>query len=281
MALDRITRGSRKGRIATRACFVLVMLALLAPFYVMVTTALGTKESFVQLPVTWWPRHISWSNVTSVFQQIPLAHYFVNSLIIAGGSTLVDALAAIPAAYAVARLRFRGRTAFLIFIIATQMISPIVLLIASLKLMLALHLYNSYWALILMDATISLPITTWIITAYLSGLPDEIQDAATLDGIGRVRMLIDHFLPLGLPGIATALVFSFVIAWNEFIFALTFVTSPGLRPLTTGIYAFVGEAQIQWNYLMMASLLSVIPVFLIFLVVQRRLVAGLTAGAVK
>lgn len=281
VALDRITRGSRSGRVVTRVVFGLAMLVLLAPFFVMVTTALGTSQSFSELPATWWPRHIAWSNFSTAFRAIPLARYFLNSIIIAGGATAVNAVVAIPAAFALARLKFTGRRSFLIFIIATQMISPIVLLIASLKLMLGLHLYNTYWALILMDATISLPISTWIMTAYLSGIPQEIQDAAVLDGVGYWRMLKDHFLPLGRPGILTALVFSFVIAWNEFIFALTFVTSPALRPLTTGIYAFVGEAQVQWNYLMAASLLSVVPVFVVFLFVQRRLAAGLTAGAVK
>jgi multiple sugar transport system permease protein len=281
VALDRIIRGSRWGRVATRLAFTLVMVILLAPFFVMATTALGASRTLFELPATWLPRHVAWSNFVNVFNQVPLAHYFLNSFLIAGGATAVNAIVGIPAAFALARLRFRGRRAFMIFIIATQMISPIVLLIASFKLMLALHLYNTYWALILMDATISLPITVWIMTAYLSGIPDEIQDAAVLDGTGNWRMLKDHFLPLGRPGILTGLIFSFVIAWNEFIFALTFVSTPSRRPLTTGIYAFVGEAQVQWNYLMAASLLSVVPVFVVFLVVQKRLAAGLTAGAVR
>jgi multiple sugar transport system permease protein len=281
VALDRIIRGSKAGRVATRVLFALIVALLLAPFFVMATTALGAARDFFVLPAKWLPKIVAWSNFENVFNQVPLARYFLNSVIIAGGATAVNALVGIPAAFALARLKFRGRRAFLIFIIATQMISPIVLLIASFKLMLGLHLYNTYWALILMDATISLPITVWIMTAYLSGIPDEIQDAAVLDGARNWRMLRDHFLPLGRPGILTALVFSFVIAWNEFIFALTFISSPSLRPLTTGIYAFVGEAQIQWNYLMAASLLSVVPVFVIFLFVQRRLAAGLTAGAVK
>jgi multiple sugar transport system permease protein len=132
-----------------------------------------------------------------------------------------------------------------------------------------------------MDGTISLPITIWIMTAYFSLIPQEVQDAATLDGVRAWRMLKDHFVPLGVPGIVTALIFSFVIAWNEFVFALTFITNPTMRPLTTGIYAFMGQSQIQWNYLMAASLLAIIPVFVIFLIVQKQLASGLSAGAVK
>jgi multiple sugar transport system permease protein len=281
LALDRVTRGSTTGRIVTRTLFALLMVVLLSPFWVMLTTAIaGTRTEFV-LPPTWFPRQVAWSNFTAAFTAVPLARYFLNSLIIAGGATLINAVAAIPAAFALSRLRFRGRKAFLIFVIATQMISPIVLLIASFKLLLGFNLLNTYWSLIFMDATISLPITIWIMTAYMSGIPQEIQDAATLDGVGNWRMLKDHFVPLAAPAIATALVFSYIIAWNEFLFAVTFVTNPSIMPLTVGIDQFVGQAVVQWNFLMAASLLSLIPVFVVFLLAQKRLTAGLTAGTVK
>ncbi|HUB69990.1 MAG TPA: carbohydrate ABC transporter permease [Acidimicrobiales bacterium] len=281
VSLDHVVRGSKPGRVVTRLAFGWVVVILLAPFVVMALTAVTGNRAIAVLPARWIPKQVAWSNFTSAFTAVPLARYFLNSTIIAGGSTVLNAFAAVPAAFALARLRFRGRRAFLLFIIATQMISPIVLLIAAFKLMVVLHMINTYWALIFMDGSVSLPITIWIMTAYFSGIPQEIQDAATLDGIGNWRILVDHFIPLGIPGIVTALVFSFVIAWNEFLFALTFVTNPTIRPLTTGIYAFVGEAEIQWNYLMAASLLSIVPVLLIFLGIQKRLAAGLVAGAVK
>jgi multiple sugar transport system permease protein len=281
LSLDRIVRGSSLGRLIARICFSVLVLVLLGPFFVMLSTAIASNRAVVAIPPTWLPDQIAFSNFREAFTVIPLSRYFLNSGIIAGGATALNAIAAVPAAFALARLRFRGRRAFLIFIIATQMISPVVLLIASFKLMLVLHLLNTYWALILMDGTISLPITIWIMTAYFSLIPQEVQDAATLDGVRAWRMLKDHFVPLGVPGIVTALIFSFVIAWNEFVFALTFITNPTMRPLTTGIYAFMGQSQIQWNYLMAASLLAIIPVFVIFLIVQKQLASGLSAGAVK
>jgi multiple sugar transport system permease protein len=120
-----------------------------------------------------------------------------------------------------------------------------------------------------------------MLTAYFSTIPREIEEAAVLDNAGRWRILWDHLLPIAMPGLVTAMTFAFVLAWNEFLFAVTFITDPSLRPLTTGIFTFVGRFETQWNYLMAASLVSVLPVFLGFLLVQRRLVSGLAAGAVK
>jgi multiple sugar transport system permease protein len=120
-----------------------------------------------------------------------------------------------------------------------------------------------------------------MMTSYFATVPREVQEAAVLDRAGPFRILWDHFIPIAMPGIATTMIFTFILAWNEFLFALTFISDPSLRPLTVGIYAFVGRYQIQWNYLMAASLLATIPVLVLFLLIQRRLVAGLTVGAVK
>ena len=258
------------------------ILALLTfPFLVMLSTALKTAPEAALAPPTWIPRDPQPANFLDVWGYVPLAQYFLNSIIVAGGAMLLNAVAAIPAGFALARLRFPGRTPILIVVIATQMFSPMVLLIAAFQMMTVLKLVNTYWSLILLDATVTLPFTIWMMTAYFSTIPEEIEEAAVLDGAGRVRQLVDHFLPLAVPGIITAMTFSFVIAWNEFVFALTFISDQDMRPLTTGIYSFVGRYDVQWNYLMAASILSILPVFVLFLFVQRRLVSGLTAGAVK
>ncbi|MFN8621685.1 MAG: carbohydrate ABC transporter permease [Chloroflexota bacterium] len=265
-----------------RMSMLVAFLALLTfPFLVMVSTALKSEQEVAVLPPTWIPQDPQPQNFLDVWTYVPLAQYFLNSFIVAGGAMLLNAVAAIPAGFALARLRFAGRSAILLVVIATQMFSPIVMLIASFQMMTTLRLVNTYWSLILLDATVTLPFTIWMMTAYFSTIPDEIEEAATLDGSGRFRQFIDHFLPLSVPGIVTVMTFSFVIAWNEFVFALTFISNQDLRPLTTGIYSFVGRYDLQWQYLMAASILSIVPVFLLFLLVQRRLVSGLTAGAVK
>ena len=258
-----------------------VLALLVFPFLVMLSTALKTRDEIASFPPTWIPADPAPLNFIDVWAQVPLARYFINSFIIAGGATLLNAVAAIPAGFALARLRFPGRTAILLLVIATQMFTPMILLIASFQLMTSLGLVNTYWSLILISATVTLPFTIWMMTAYFATIPDEVEEAAILDGASRVRMFVDHFLPLAVPGIVTAMTFSFIIAWNEFVFALTLIGDQDLRPLTTGIYAFVGQFDVQWQYLMAASLLSIVPVFLLFLIVQRRLVSGLTAGAVK
>lgn len=263
------------------ASLLLLLSLMLFPFVEMLATALKTKPEVFEYPSRWLPSRPVWQNFIEVWSYVPLARYFANSLTIAAGATFLNAVAAIPAAFALARLRFPGRRAFLYFVVATQMFSPVVLLIAFYQMMVGFRLVNTHWSLILINATVSLPLSIWLLTAYFSATPMEIEEAAILDGSGRWRMLWHHFIPLSLPGIATAMTFTFILAWNEFLFALTLITSADRRPLTTGIYAFVGRNEILWNYLMTASLLATVPVFVVFLLIQRRLVAGLASGAVK
>jgi len=258
-----------------------ILTVMLFPFLVMFSTALTPTAQIYDFPPPWFPAHPRWTNFLDVWSYVPLAQYFANSLIIAGGAMVLNAFAAIPAAYAVARFTFPGRRVFLHAIVATQMFSPVVMLIASFQMMTQLQLINTYWGLIFINAASSLPFALWMLTSYFSTVPREVQEAAVLDRVGPVRMLWDHFVPIAMPGIATTMIFTFIIAWNEFLFALTFINDPSHQPLTVGIYGFIGRYQIQWNYLMATSLLATIPVLVLFLLIQRRLVAGLTAGAVK
>jgi multiple sugar transport system permease protein len=263
------------------ALLAIIMAALLFPFLDMVSTALKARAVLYAYPPVWFPAEPAWSNFVRVWIDIPLARYFLNSITIAGGATLLSAAAGIPAAFALARFRFRGRQMFLYFIIATQMFSPVVLLLALYLMMNNMGLLNTHWSLIFINATLALPFSIWMMTAYFSTIPDEIEEAAILDGCGKWRILLEHFVPVAAPGIMTAMTFSFIMAWNEFLLALTFLSDPQLRPVTTGIYSFVGRFEIQWQLLLAASLVAIAPVFIGFLVIQRRLVSGLAVGAVK
>lgn len=259
----------------------LILILLLFPFVEMLGTSLRSKENVFTYPSTWFPDSLQFSNFAQIWSEVPLAQYFVNSTIIALGATVLNALAAIPAGYAIAQLQFPGRRAVLYLVIATQMFSPVVLLIAFFQMMSSFGLLNTLIALILINAAVTLPFTVWIMTSYFQTIPRDIEEAARLDGASRLRLLWDHYLPLALPGVLTSMIFSFVLSWNEFLFALTFISDQDKRPLTTGLYAFVGRFEIQWQFLMAGSILCILPVFLLFLIVQRRIVSGLTAGAVK
>ena len=272
---------TRLGRLSGLALLWLIVIVILYPFVEMISTSLKSLPGLSHFPPVWFPAQPLWRNYIDVWTQIPLATYLRNSVIIAGGSTILNGLVAIPAGFALARLRFPGRQTFLHMVVATQMFSPVVLLLATFRMMFSFGLLNTYWSVIFINATTTLPFTIWMLTAYFSTIPREIEEAAILDNAGHWRMLIDHFVPIAMPGIVTAMTFAFVIAWNEFLFAVTFITDQNLRPLTTGIYTFVGRTETLWQFLMAASVISIIPVFVGFLVVQRRLVSGLAAGAVK
>jgi multiple sugar transport system permease protein len=268
-------------RLLRFALLLVLLLALLFPFVEMISTALKDRKVLYTWPPVWFPAAPQWQNFSAIWVDVPLALYLWNSAVIAGGATLLNALAGIPAGYALARFRFPGRQLFLYFIIGTQMFSPVVLLLALFLMLNVMGLLNTHLALIVINATVALPFTIWMMTAYFSTVPLEIEEAAVLDGAGKLRILVDHFLPIAAPGIVTAMTFSFVMAWNEFLLALTFLSDARLRPLTTGIYSFVGRYEIQWHLLMAASLVAIVPVFAGFLLIQRRLAAGLAAGAVK
>jgi multiple sugar transport system permease protein len=272
---------SRVSRFVMYALLVFCLAVMLFPFFVMVVTALQPNADLFQFPPPWTPSHPRVANFADVFSQVPLKQYFLNTTYIAGGAMLLNGVVAIPAGYALARFRFPGRRSFLHLVVAMQMFAPVVLLIASFRLMNQLGLLNTYWGLILMDATVTLPFAIWMLTGYFTTIPREIEEAAILDKAGRWRRLIDHFVPLAIPGIVTVFVFTFIISWNEFLFALTFISDDTKRPLTVGLYGFVGRFATQWNYLMAGSVLATLPVLALFLVIQRRLVSGLTAGAVK
>ena len=268
-------------RLAGFAFLWIVLVVLLFPFVELISTSLKTRQDLALFPPVWFPPAAAWQNYIDVWRIVPMLTYVQNSLIVSVGSTLLNAVVAIPAAFALARFRFPGRQAFLYFVVATQMFSPVVLLLATFRMMFSFGLLNTYWSLIFINATVTLPFTVWMLTSYFSTVPKEIEEAALIDNTGRWRMLWDHFIPICMPGIVTALTFAFVLSWNEFLFAVTFVTTPELRPLTTGIYTFIGRTETQWNFLMAASAISIVPVFIGFLLVQRRLISGLAAGAVK
>lgn len=260
---------------------IIICLITLYPYFVTICTALKSRAEIFSTSGTVFPIHAIWSNLTDVWSKAPMASYMRNSILIAGGSTLLAMLCGIPAAYALSRMKFKGQTAFLGFVIVSQMFAPVVLLIGIYKVMMSLHLTNSIVGLIFINAAFNQAFAIWLLRGTFMSISSEMEQAATIDGCNRVQALIKILLPVAAPGIVTALIFVFINAWNEYTVALTLISTDTFKPLTVGINIFNGYNMIEWQYLFAASLYAIVPVVVLFIGIEKNLVGGLTSGGVK
>ena len=258
-----------------------ICLVILYPYFVMFCTALKSRQEIFSPDGTVFPKVWVWSNFSDIWELAPMAKYLLNSVLIAGGSTLIAMLCGIPAAYALARMKFRGQTAFLGFIIVSQMFAPVVLLIGIYKVMMVLKLTDSLWGLIFINAAFNQAFTIWLLRGTFMSISPEMEQAATIDGCNRVQALLRVLVPVAAPGIVTTLIFIFINAWNEYTVALCLISTDTLKPLTVGINIFNGYNMIEWQYLFAASLFAIMPVVILFMSIEKNLTSGLTAGGVK
>ncbi|WP_454140870.1 carbohydrate ABC transporter permease [Microbacterium lacticum] len=258
-----------------------VAFTALAPYFVMLFTALKPGSELYTTPATVLPVEWHWSNFVEIWSAAPIATYLLNSVIITVAATAIVLVVAVPAAYYVARFRFRGRTLFMLFTLFTQMIAPTAVLIGIFREFRNFDLIDNLWALILTDAAFNLAFALWILMSFFSSIPEEIEEAARIDGCSRLGVLWRVVLPLAGPGIVTAVVFTFVAVWNEFVVALTLISSDENKPLSVGITGFIGQYDVQYQYLFATSLIAIVPVVVMFALIEKKLVGGLTAGAVK
>jgi multiple sugar transport system permease protein len=228
------------------------------------------------LPVVWQPGNFAGVLADEAFQA-----WLGVSVLVSTASTVLVLLVAVPAAYYTARHRFPGRTAFLLLVLVTQMFAPTALVVGLYREFFELGLINTYTALILTNAAFNLAFAVWILRAFFASIPREIEEAAAVDGCSRVRLLLGIVLPLARPGIVTAAIFAFIAAWNEYVVALTLMTDAARKPLTVGITSYVTAYVQHWNALFAASLIAIVPVVILFALIERHLVSGLTAGSLK
>ena len=257
-----------------------VCIITLYPYFAMLCTALKSREEIFSggtvLPIT-----AIWSNFIDIWSRAPMARYFLNSVLIAGGSTLIAMLCGIPAAYALARMKFKGQTAFLGFVIVSQMFAPVVLLIGIYQVMQTLNLTNSILGLVFINAAFNQAFTIWLLRGTFMGISADMEQAATIDGCNRIQSMMKVLLPVAAPGIVTTLIFIFINAWNEYTVALCLIQDDLLKPLTVGINTFNGYNIIEWQYLFAASIFAIIPVVILFMCIEKNLVSGLASGGVK
>ena len=257
-----------------------VCVITLYPYFAMLCTALKNRVEIFSggtvLPVV-----PLWSNFIDIWSRAPMAKYMLNSVLIAGGSTIIAMLCGIPAAYALARMKFKGQTAFLGFVIVSQMFAPVVLLIGIYQVMQRLGLTDNILGLIFINAAFNQAFTIWLLRGTFMGISAEMEQAATIDGCTRVQSMMKVLLPVAAPGIVTTLIFIFINAWNEYTVALCLISTDDYKPLTVGINTFNGYNMIEWQYLFAASIFAIIPVVILFMSIEKNLVSGLASGGVK
>lgn len=260
---------------------IALLLVMLFPFFVMITTMLRTSQEVYTSPPHWIPKLLTLENFATVWSQYQLLIYFKSSAIIGIGTTILNILLAVPAGYAIARLRFPGRQAALYLFLVVQMFSPVIVVISLFKIFAGLHLLDTYFGLVIVEAVFTMAFSVWLLAGYFRTIPIEVEEAAFIDGANRRQTVLRIILPIAAPGLVTTMIYTFIYAWNDFIFALSFINSQAKMPLTLGLYQFVGRWSSQWHLLSTAAFLAIIPVLILFYIIQQRLVAGLAGGAVK
>jgi multiple sugar transport system permease protein len=278
----RETTGFKTFRILT---LTVLSIFVLLPLYVMITSALKPLVD-VQGKFTWWPTNFTIQPFIDIWSTIPLASYFVNSVIVSTSASVISVIIAIFASYAVSRYKFRGRNTFTTTILSTQMfpgvlfLLPLYLIFINISQTLGIQLIGSYLGLIITYLTFTLPFAIWMLTGYFDNIPRELDEAAKVDGSSAIGTLIRVILPVARPGIVAVLVYSFITAWGEVLFASVLTTQTS-RTLAVGLGEYSTQVNVYWNQIMAASVVVSIPVVIGFLLLQRNFVAGLSSGAVK
>ncbi len=264
-------------------CVALFLGFILLPFFEMFMTSLRPLEHLFRSPYQFWSDDFSFKAYAQMWVTVPmLPRYIANSMFISLSVTALALTFIIPAAYAYARFDFKGKTLSLGIFLAVNMFSGAVLLIPLYKLLRTYGMLNTYFAMIVPGAAFLVPMGIWLLKSYLEKIPRELEEAAFMDGASRLYTLRRVVLPLAVPGLMVVGVAVFLSAYaQQFLFAITFNSVKEFMPLPAGILEFIGFQSVKWNQMMAASIIGILPVLVIFLFLQRYLVAGLTAGALK
>jgi trehalose/maltose transport system permease protein len=269
------------GRVGFYLLLALIIFYTVFPFYWAVISSLETGSALFQ--VDFWPTDPAWDNYLAVFREQPFGRNILNSIIVAVSTVLLSLGLAVLAAYALGRIRFRGRTALLFVVLGVSMFPQIAVLSGMFELIRWLGLYNNLLALTLSYMIFTLPFTVWVLTTFMRELPKELEEAAIVDGARPFTIVTRVFMPLMGPALVTTGLLAFIAAWNEFLFALTFTLSSEMRTVPVAIALISGASayELPWGNIMAASVTVTVPLIVLVLVFQRRIVSGLTAGAVK
>ncbi|QIS16167.1 carbohydrate ABC transporter permease [Nocardia arthritidis] len=281
--LERRGGRTRRRRWELSAVGAVIALIFLAPYLVMLLGSLKSRAEILRIPPTYLPEKWHPDNYSTMWNtpETPLPFNLASTIIISVCATVLVLLVAIPAAYHTARHRFPGKAIFLGLVLVTQMLQPTVLVTGLIREFFTLGINDTWLAMILVNAAFNLSFAVWIMHSFFAGVPVEIEEAAQLDGLNRFQILTRVSLPLVWPGIVTATIFVAVSCWNEFAASLVVLTTPENQPLSVALTKFIGQYDTSWQYVFAISTVGIVPVVILFALIEKRLVAGLTAGSVK
>jgi len=254
-----------------------------APFVWVFLASFKTRAELYATPIVYWPASWSPTNYVEAWTSrlTPFSRFFANSLWVSSVTMVATTGVSILAGFALARFRFAGRQTFLLVFLATQMFPAVLLIAPLLSQWHALGLIDTYQALIYSNFSFTVPFTVWMLVGYFESIPLELEESAMIDGCSRFGALCRVVLPLAAPGVAATAIFAFVASWSELLFAITFTSQTEMRTLSAGLLFMVGQYEIQWGQLSAGVIISTVPVAILFTYLQRHLIQGLSAGAVK
>lgn len=265
----------------TYAALLAIAAFNLLPFFWMAASSLKTDVEVTTFPATLWPHDLTFDAYVRIWAQEGFVRYFTNSLKVAGATALLSGAAGVFAAYGFSRFEFRGKRLLMVTFLASQMLPGVLLVGPYFKLLSLGNLYDTHLGLVLAQTTITLPFSVWMLKGYLDTLPVEIDQAAMVDGASRAQCLLHCILPNVLPGLVATMIFAFLLAWGDLLWALCLIHSPEKQTMTLGITNLVGQFRVLWSDVMAATMIGCIIPALLYLLLQRYLVQGMAGSAVK
>lgn len=259
----------------------LIVTFFIFPFIWIFITSIKPEAEIITRNVQYIPKTIVWDHYLALFKVLPFGLYFRNSFIVASVTSIITMIISISASYSISRFRFIGKTLVMLLFLSIHMFPEILLLIPLFVIMRAMGLLDTHLSLIIAYSTYTIPFSTWMMTGFFNSIPSELEEAAMVDGCTRIKAFIKIILPLAAPALAATLIYIFIYAWNEFVYASIFTQSTVSRTLPVGLYTLIGQHVMQWGLMSAGGIVTSIPVIIFFSFIQKQLIQGLTEGAVK
>ncbi len=267
--------------IARTLVLAMLTLFIVVPFYWVVAGSFRAPAEIIAREVIWFPQSVTFEHYENLLRQSPFPTYLLNSLIVAAGTMLATVVVSTLAAYGFYRLRFPGREWLFRATLLAYAFPGVLLIVPMYGMMSGLGLIDNLLSLIIINVTFAAPFAVWMMKVFFQTIPKELEEVAELDGATRLQVLTRILLPLAAPGVAAIGIFAFVMSWTEYMFASILILSDGLRTLPVGLAGIIGQYQIDWGLLLAGATLVTVPVVVLFTLIGRYFIAGMTAGAVK